>query len=781
MACDSRGDMERVRQLKEFWAGLDPRRRMLVWALAIGLFAGWSDIGGPLDSGLWSLRNRFFSRPASGQIVVVAIDDKSIAQVGQWPWPRDKHAQLLDRLRQAGAKHVYFDMTFRSVSTPLADGKFVEALDRARGKVSLITYQSLDPQSQRPTEITPTPIFAGRAGLVDAFLPINAFNQADRVATFRWVGAQPRPALSFALADKPAIVATSYPISYSIKLDTIPVVSAVDVMGGRIDPHLVSGKNVVIGPTSTLLIDPFRVPGVSGIVPGVFVHVLGAETLLAGIPVELGWMMPMLAIAFVIAYYLSSGSRWPRNAAVAASIVLLIMLPTVIQYRSYFVSTMPALLMLCLAVVRYQWWRFRRSTDERSRSNAVSGLPNLAALRHEAEANDSGLIVARIRNFTEVTATLPADDEEQLVRQIASRLEIGGASRVFQGDEGVFAWLVPSLDLGGIGGQLEALHALFRSALTVGHRTVDLTISFGVVAADGRAVPNRLSSALLAADEASADGSKWKAFDPAHLVDAEWRLSLLGQLDSAIGRGDIWVAYQPKLDLRTNRIIGAEALVRWSHPEKGVIAPDEFIRAAEQHGRIDRLTDFVLESAIRSAAGVNAIGVPFGVAVNLSTTLLDDQRIVATVQLLLNRYRLRPEMLTLEVTESAAMHPGAESMRTLEALRAVGVKISVDDYGTGHSTLEYLRAIPSDEIKIDRAFIANVAHDSNDRLLVESTIRLAHSLGRTVVAEGIEDEATQTTLTGLGCDLAQGYLIGKPMKLVQLMQLCTPNGEQRTS
>lgn len=770
--------MERVRQLREYWAGLDPRRRMLVWALAIGLFAGWSDIGAPLDSGLWSLRNRFFSRQASGQIVVVAIDDKSIAQIGQWPWPRDKHAALLDRLLQAGAKHVYFDMTFRSTSTPQADGKFVEALDRARGRVSLITYQSLDPQSQRPTEITPTTIFAGRAGLVDAFLPINAFNQADRVATFRWVGAQPRPALSFALAGKPGIVATSYPISYSIKLDSIPVISAVDVIDDRTDLRAIRGKNVVIGPTSTLLIDPFRVPGVSGIVPGVFVHVLGAETLLAGIPTELGWMMPMFAVALVIAYYLSSGSRWSRNVAVAVSATLLVLLPTVLQYRSYFLSTMPALLMLCVAVVRYQWWWFRRSTDERSRSNAVSGLPNLSALRHEIEANDSGLIVARIRNFTEVTATLPADDEEQLVRQIASRLEIGGASRVFQGDEGVFAWLVPSLDLGGIGGQLEALHALFRSALTVGERSVDLTISFGVVAADGRAVPNRLSSALLAADDASTDGSKWKAFDPAHLVDAEWRLSLLGQLDSAIGRGDIWVAYQPKLDLRTNQIIGAEALVRWSHPEKGVIAPDEFIRAAEQHGRIDRLTDFVLESAIRSAAGVNAIGVSFSVAVNLSTTLLDDQRIVSTVQLLLNRYKLRPELLTLEVTESAALHSGGESRKTLEALRAIGVKISVDDYGTGHSTLEYLRAIPSDEIKIDRGFVANVARDANDRLLVESTIKLAHSLGRIVVAEGIEDEATQVILTELGCDVAQGYLIGRPMKLVQLMQLCTPSSGQ---
>ncbi|CAM3032750.1 hypothetical protein SPAN111604_00350 [Sphingomonas antarctica] len=772
--------MERARKLRELWAGLDPRRRMLIWALAIGLFAGWSEIGAPLDSGLWSLRNRYFNRPASGQIVVVAVDDKSIAEIGQWPWPRTVHAKLVDRLRAAGADHIYFDITFRNKSTRAEDDAFAAALDRARGKVSLVTFRSLDSVARTSTEIMPYDEFAQRVELADAFLPLNAMNQADRVATFRWVGAQPRPALSFALANKPPVLATSYPISYVPDIASIPSVSAADVVNGRIDPKMLAGKRIVVGMTSSMISDPIRAPGV-GAVPSVFVHVLGAETLMVGVPRELGWLIPLFIVALILTYAFSDGPRMPRHAAVAGGFLILMIAPPLLQFRSIFLGTMPALLMLTIGCARYYWWRFRRQSDERSRSNAVSGLPNLTALRHEGDANDSGLIVARIRNFSEATTSLPVDDEEHLVRQIASRLEIGGASRVFQGDEGVFAWLVPPQDLGGIGGQLEALHALFRSALNLGSRSVDLAISFGVVAADGRAVPNRLSSALLAADEASADGSKWKAFDPAHLVDAEWRLSLLGQLDSAIGRGDIWVAYQPKLDMRTNSIIGAEALVRWSHPEKGVIAPDEFIRAAEQHGRIDRLTDFVLESAIRSAAGVNAIGMSFSVAVNISTTLLDDQRIVATVQLLLNRYKLRPDLLTLEVTESTALQTGAESMRTLEALRDIGVQISVDDYGTGHSTLEYLRAIPSDEIKIDRGFVANVAHYSNDRLLVESTIKLAHSLGRKVVAEGIEDEATRVILMSLGCDVAQGYLIGKPMKLVQLMQLCTPDAASLTS
>src|SRR6476646_2867456 len=226
--------MERVRQLKEFWAGLDPRRRMLVWALAIGLFAGWSEIGAPLDSGLWSLRNRYFTRPASRQVVVVAVDDKSIAEVGQWPWPRGVHAKLLDRLDSASVKHVYFDVTFRSRSIKQDDQAFAQAIDRARGKTSLITYKTIDPVTKGTTEITPAAIFSTRSELVDAFLPTNAFNLADRVSTFRWVGTQPRPALSFALANKPQIVATSYPISYTTSVATIPTISASDVLNGRV-------------------------------------------------------------------------------------------------------------------------------------------------------------------------------------------------------------------------------------------------------------------------------------------------------------------------------------------------------------------------------------------------------------------------------------------------------------------------------------------------------------------------------------------------------------------
>src|SRR4029077_18748833 len=172
---------------------------------------------------------------------------------------------------------------------------------------------------------------------------------------------------------------------------------------------------------------------------------------------------------------------------------------------------------------------------------------------------------------------------------------------------------------------LEALYVLFRNPARIAGMSMDLTIAFGVEVGSGRSTANRLASALVAAEEAAHDGLKWKYHDPESLENASWKLSILSQLDEAIDRGEVWVAYQPKLELTTRRIIGAEALARWTHPEKEPIAASEFVAAAEQHNRIGKLTDFVLDKAVAAAAQINKRGTDFDIAVNLSARLLTDK------------------------------------------------------------------------------------------------------------------------------------------------------------
>jgi EAL domain-containing protein (putative c-di-GMP-specific phosphodiesterase class I) len=300
--------------------------------------------------------------------------------------------------------------------------------------------------------------------------------------------------------------------------------------------------------------------------------------------------------------------------------------------------------------------------------------------------------------------------------------------------------------------------------------SIDLTIAFGVEVGSGRSLTSRLASALVAAEEAAHDGLKWKYYDPGSLEDASWKLSMLSQLDDAIDRGEVWVAYQPKLDLTSRRIIGAEALARWTHPEKGPIAASEFVAAAEQHNRIGKLTDYVLEKAVAAASQINKRGDDFDVAVNLSARLLTDKGFTLRLSALLARHGLSPQHLTLELTETAALAGTGDGLEMITRLRDLGVRIAIDDYGTGLSTLDYLKKIPANEIKIDQSFVKGIVDNRSDRLMVQSTIGLAHSLDRKVVAEGVEQRDILDLLITMGCDIAQGFAIGRPMSLESLIK-----------
>jgi EAL domain-containing protein (putative c-di-GMP-specific phosphodiesterase class I) len=452
-----------------------------------------------------------------------------------------------------------------------------------------------------------------------------------------------------------------------------------------------------------------------------------------------------------------------QNLLLGGGLVGLLLGPALFEAQLIFVDITPALFVLVTISCALGWRQFK----ERGYVNAVSNLPNLNAFRANRQGRTQAVIAMRVMNYEEIVASLPSNAERKFVEQIVSRLSVGAAKRtLYHGDGGIFAWFEDASEP--VGNHLEALYALFRNAARVGDLSVDLTIAFGVELGSGRSLASRLASAIVAAEEAAHDGLKWKYHDPESLEEASWKLSILSQLDSAIDKGEVWVAYQPKLELGTRRIIGAEALARWTHPDKGPIAATEFVAAAEQHNRIGKLTDFVLEKAVGAAAQINKRGTEFDVAVNLSARLLTDKGFTLRLAALLARHGLDPKHLTLELTETAALAGSGEGFEMIGRLRDTGVRISIDDYGTGLSTLEYLKKIPATEIKIDQSFVKGIADNRSDRLMVQSTIGLAHSLGRKVVAEGVEHREILDLLGDMGCDIAQGFAVGRPMSLESL-------------
>jgi EAL domain-containing protein (putative c-di-GMP-specific phosphodiesterase class I)/CHASE2 domain-containing sensor protein len=728
---------------------------------------------GPFEDQLRMVRNYFHPQRASGDIVLVPIDDVAMREIGRWPWPRRYHAQIIDRLTAAGAKRIFFDITFETRSNPADDKLLADAIERS-GRVTLPVRGQSGPDGIKQEAPGPLPMFSQHAHLGSIGIDYNFQNAVWNLRYGIDADGKRIPSFAASLAN---VHTTNgqFRLNYSTQPTSIPSISANRIVDGRFDPRLVAGKDVIIGTNSEVIGDQYYIPGV-GKMGGVFIQIIGAETLKAGKPVDLGWIPALLFATGLTALALFRRRPTQRALILGSGQLVLLLGPLLLEARLIFVDVVPALIVVTTVWSVLAW----RGMRKRGLVNAISGLPNLSALRASGSGRDLAIIGCRVLNYEEVLASLPADSEQQLVDQVVSRLKVGSNSRVlYQGDGGIFVWFEDAKLP--FSHHIEALSALFRKPARIAGLTIDLAVTFGVEIGSSRSLPNRLASALVAADEAAHEGLKWKYHDPDSLQDASWKLSMLSELDVAIDRGDVGVAYQPKLDIASRRIIGAEALARWTHPVKGPIAASEFVAAAEQHDRIGKLTDYVLEKAIAAAAAINKRGQEFDIAVNLSARLLTDKGFTLRVAALLARHGLEPRRLTLELTETAALADNGESLEMITRLRELDIRISIDDYGTGLSTLDYLKKIPANEIKIDQSFVKGMVDNRSDRLMVQSTIGLAHSLGRKVVAEGVEQREILDLLVEMGCDVAQGFAIGRPMSLDSLNKRITADRKRNVA
>ena len=295
---------------------------------------------------------------------------------------------------------------------------------------------------------------------------------------------------------------------------------------------------------------------------------------------------------------------------------------------------------------------------------------------------------------------------------------------------------------------------------------------------DAHTLMRRADIALYAAKRANSDYAFYQPEQDSHSPE---RLFFAGELRQAIASDRLLVHYQPKASLVTGRVFQAEALVRWRHPERGLIPPDQFIPLAEQTGLIRPLCHWVLNDALRQCALWKRNGVDLRVAVNLSMHNLQDSRLPDVIVTLLSRWALEPACLEVEITESALSADPGRTFEILTRLHDMGIRISIDDFGTGYSALAYLKRLPVDEIKIDKSFVMGMAAEEDDATIVRSTIDLGHNLGLQVVAEGIEDKATWDLLKSLGCDFAQGYFLSRPLPAPDFMTWLSASGRSGAS
>jgi EAL domain-containing protein (putative c-di-GMP-specific phosphodiesterase class I) len=262
---------------------------------------------------------------------------------------------------------------------------------------------------------------------------------------------------------------------------------------------------------------------------------------------------------------------------------------------------------------------------------------------------------------------------------------------------------------------------------------------------------------------AKESGGGYEVYSPALDKNSPSRLTLIGQVRPAIDNEEFFLHYQPKARLSDGRVTGVEALIRWQHPERGLVPPDEFIPLVERTVLLRPLTQFVLNEALQQWHQWSHTGMQLEVAVNLSPRSLLDPQLPDVVGQLLERWGVPPRFLTLELTESFLMTDSGRSLGVLAGLAKAGVMLSIDDFGTGYSSLSYLKRLPIGEIKIDRSFVMNMHENANDAMIVRATVELGRNLGLRVVAEGVETQSAWDQLAELRCDVAQGYFLCRPI------------------
>lgn len=418
----------------------------------------------------------------------------------------------------------------------------------------------------------------------------------------------------------------------------------------------------------------------------------------------------------------------------------------------------------------------RKALEYNALHDALTGLPNRTLFEDrlnyaiacaKRDASHFAVMLLDIDNFKEINDALGHYVGDAILREIAKRLT--GAVRVSDtvarmgGDE--YLILLPMIDEQQCDRLLKTVLDSLHAPYQFNERTFDLRVSIGITYYPDDAVDPEiiLKNADVALYSAKASTESYARYTPDLDEGNISRLELIGDIRKAIEENQFRLLYQPQCSLDSNKSITVEALIRWQHPDRGLLSPDQFIPLAEQSGHITSITPWVITESIRQLAHWRQQGILSRLSINISATDLQNSDLAGSLEQAITAHGILPADVTVEITESSLMLYTQKTMKSLYQLSDLGVLISIDDFGTGYSSLQHLRELPVSEMKIDKSFVMNMTRNENDAVIVRSIIDLAHNLGLQVVAEGIEDQETHDILKLLQCDYGQGYHIARPI------------------
>ncbi|EMD82366.1 diguanylate cyclase/phosphodiesterase (GGDEF & EAL domains) with PAS/PAC sensor(s) [Pacificimonas flava] len=722
-------------------------------------------------------------RQASGEILIVEIDPKSIDALKQWPWPRRLHAQALNALSERDPRLIAFDVDFSSRQSPEDDAALSRALQSTKATTVLAAFEQASAVEGRSIAALPLPALRSRAFIGNANVRPDPDGAVRTYPVAAEIAGQLRPSLATLTAEANVQRASEILIDYSIDPASIPRLSFIDLLRGDVAVSAIQGKRILIGATAIELGDRYHIPG-RGLLPGVVVQALAAETMLLPAPpiplprtasalvalligialaAMFGRQRHFLAAAFMTAAATILSTYWVDQTFGA---VLNLAIPTLI-WGGLFVSGLALEVRLLL--------------KKRELLNPVTDLPNRRLLERELMKEEHrALALVRVQGYDRIASAFGVDAAQMLILSLARLISVRSQDApVYQLSNNLLAVLLdpartdPEIWFAGVEMNL-------RQGVSADDIRADIRVVAGFDLAGPEADPNSspIDRALLALSQAEEGKRRLGLSGGQQDRDGEqWRVGLAATLRKAIEAGHLRLTFQPKMCIGTGEVTHVEALVRWLDPERGPIFPDQFIPLAEANGSISDLTRFVVAEAADMIARLRANGLTTGVAVNISTNDLADPAFVEFVAETLRRTGIPPDALTLEITETGLIEGRTEALVSARRLKALGLRLSIDDYGTGQSTMAYVEQFPADELKIDMSFVMRMTDDRANAILVKSAIDLGHALGLSVVAEGVETAGILTALREQRCDYAQGYHISRPLEADDLFTYLSASRE----
>jgi len=755
---------------------------LVLGTIGVAMALGWLR---PADDLFDAMRFRAVPSEASASLAIVEIDARSLERAGSWPWARERYAAAIENLIDAGAVLVAFDVDFSASSDTASDAALAETLSRHPGQVALgafIQNESYAAGHRELVENKPIAVLRHDALIASVNVPVDLDGEVRRYA----YDSSSHASIAATLAG--VSKQGEFAIDYGIDHRSIAHLSFDDILQNRFDPALVKGRVVLVGATALELGDEFATP--VGLLPGVVVHGLAYESIVNGRALLTLNPLALLALCLVLSLLLlpRRGGRSlrvlvVRHALVAAAIVGL---PILVQgFTPVSVRIAPLLatqMMLAVWATRTELMRRGRAIIREREAGLLhlalhhveTELPNRRALLRQIETaqgpdQSTTVVTVGVERHAEMRGVVGYNVANALIRMLAGRLaEISGAECVAHISSSVVAFSKTNLDPGELTALLDSLEAIETNFTVEGH-SIDIYLRIGAARVEGVAMSPEvlIERATLALSKARTTVGRVVVYDEVAFGSPSNNLALMTEMLEALKTGDVSLHYQPKMQTSDGVVTSVEALCRWRHPERGPIYPDTFIPIAEETGQIRALTEWCFVQAIKDQAMLRAAGHDLTIALNISGRLLADESFKDQVLEFASSVETK---LCLEITETAVIDNPELATDAIAAFRDAGMKISIDDYGSGLSSLSYLKLLNADELKVDKSLVVGVAESQRDRLIMKSTIDLAHGLGMSVVAEGVEDSTLATCLSLLGCDVIQGYWLSKPLTLTDLLE-----------